>query len=61
MVTRLVSKICDSRGVKVVSGYWGSREFSMRELSDSMVEQKGDWIQWSRVTNEDKTSEYYYN
>ena len=34
---------------------------STRELRGSMVEQERTGIQWSRVTNEDKTREYYYD
>ena len=60
MTTLLVSEICDSksqcgRGVLGVKGILDER---IQWINDRVEETR---IQWSRVTNEDKTREYYYD
>ena len=60
MTTLLVSEICGSegqcgRGLLGVKGVLDERT----QWVNDRAEETG--IQWSRVTNEDKTREYYYD
>ena len=59
-MTLLVSIICNSEGQsdQWVLGVKGILEERIQRFNDR-VEETG--IQWSRVTNEDKTREYYYD
>ena len=47
--------------VSVVNGYWGVKGILEERIQSFNVRVEETGIQWSRVTNEDKTREYYYD